>query len=213
VNRRVQEAIMDDDPLYHEGMRQLQDARDTRRLADRLEQVIVHDTFTADDRAFIESRPMFFVSTADAQGRPDCSYKGGLPGFVRVIDERTLAFPDYDGNGMYRSWGNLKVNPQVGLLFLDFENPRRIRVNGTARISADDPLLAEFPGAVFVIRVSALRIFPACPRYIHRMQMVELSTYAPKADYTPPVPAWKSFEVFVDALPARDRAPGEEGRS
>lgn len=200
---------MADDPLYHDGMRQLQDARDTRRLADRLEQVIVHDTFSADDRTFIESRPMLFVSTADAHGRPDCSYKGGLPGFVRVIDERTLAFPDYDGNGMYRSWGNLLVNPQVGLLFLDFENPRRIRVNGTARISADDPLRDQFPGAVFIIRVSAQRIFPACPRYIHRMQMVELSAYAPKADYTPPVPAWKSFEVFVDALPARDRVPGE----
>jgi len=197
---------MNDDPLYHEGMRQLQDARDTRRLADRLEQVIVHDEFTADDREFIESRSMFFVSTADAQGRPDCSYKGGLPGFVRVIDGRTLAFPDYDGNGMYRSWGNLLVNPHVGMLFLDFENPKRIRVNGTARIGEDDPLRVEFPGSVFIIRVSVERIFPACPRYIHKMQMVELSTYVPKSDYTPPVPAWKSFEVFVDALPARDRA-------
>ena len=196
---------MNDDPLYHEGMRQLQDARDTRRLADRLEQVIVHDEFTADDREFIESRSMFFVSTADAQGRPDCSYKGGLPGFVRVIDGRTLAFPDYDGNGMYRSWGNLLVNPHVGMLFLDFENPKRIRVNGTARIGEDDPLRVEFPGSVFIIRVSVERIFPACPRYIHKMQMVELSTYVPKSDYTPPVPAWKSFEVFVDALPERDR--------
>ena len=196
---------MNDDPLYHEGMRQLQGARDTRRLADRLEQVIVHDEFTADDREFIESRSMFFVSTADAQGRPDCSYKGGLPGFVRVIDGRTLAFPDYDGNGMYRSWGNLLVNPHVGMLFLDFENPKRIRVNGTARIGEDDPLRVEFPGSVFIIRVSVERIFPACPRYIHKMQMVELSTYVPKSDYTPPVPAWKSFEVFVDALPERDR--------
>ena len=117
---------MEDDPLYHDGMRRLQDARETRRLADRLKQTIVHPRFTDDDRAFIQRCAMFFVATADAHGRPDCSYKGGLPGFVRILDDRTLAFPDYDGNGMYRSWGNLLVNPHVGLLFLDFENPKRV---------------------------------------------------------------------------------------
>ena len=119
--------------MYHEGMRRLQDARDTRPIADRLREVTVRTAFTAEDRAFIERAPMFFLATADAAGRPDCSYKGGLPGFVRVLDERTLAIPDYDGNGMYRSWGNVLVNPRVGLLFLDFENPKRIRVNGAAR--------------------------------------------------------------------------------
>ncbi len=200
---------MVDDPLYHDGMRQLQDARDTRRIADRLEQVTVHDAFTAEDRAFIESCCMVFVATADAQGRPDCSYKGGLPGFVRVLDDRTLALPDYDGNGMYRTWGNLLVNPHVGLLFLDFEQRNRIRVNGTAHVSADDPVRATLPGAVFVVRVTAQRIFPNCPRYLHKMKLVEHSAYAPRADYTPPVPAWKTFEVFRDALPARDRPAGE----
>lgn len=196
---------MTNSPLYHEGMRSLQDARETRPLADRLEQVTVRSAFTAEDRAFISSRPMMFVATADAQGHPDCSYKGGLPGFVRVLDERTLAFPDYDGNGMYRSWGNVLVNPAVGLLFPDFETSRRLRVNGRATISADDPLLPEFPGAVFIVRVTAERIFPNCPRYLHKMQLVEYSTYAPRADYEPPVPAWKTFETFRDALPARDR--------
>jgi len=175
-----------------------------------MEQTIVHAEFTDEDRAFIELCPMFFVATADASGRPDCSYKGGLPGFVRVVDERTLAFPDYDGNGMYRSWGNLLVNPQVGLLFLDFENPRRLRVNGQARISADDPLRAEYPGSVFIIRVTAETIFPACPRYIHKMQLVELSAYVPQADYSPPVPAWKTFDTFRDALPARDLPNGND---
>ena len=111
---------MADDSVYHDGMRRLQDARDTRRIADRLQQVTLRSAFTDDDRAFIERCAMFFVATADAHGRPDCSYKGGLPGFVRVLDERTLAFPDYDGNGMYRSWGNVLVNPHVGLLFVDF---------------------------------------------------------------------------------------------
>jgi uncharacterized protein len=199
---------MTDDPMYHDGMRRLQDARETRRLADRLEKVIVRTTVSDEDRMFIERCSMFFVATADAHGRPDCSYKGGLPGFVRVLDGRTLAFPDYDGNGMYRSWGNVLVNPHVGLLFIDFENQKRLRVNGTAQISADDPLRAEYPGSVFIIRLTAQSIFPACPRYIHKMQLVELSAYVPKPDYTPPVPAWKTFDEFRDALPARDRTNG-----
>jgi len=199
------------DPMYHDGMRRLQDARDTRPLADRLEQVTVRKAFTEEDRGFIRRCAMFFIATADADGHPDCSYKGGLPGFVRVLDDRTLAIPDYDGNGMYRTWGNVLVNPHVGLLFLDFEQPKRLRVNGQAQLSSDDPLCADFPGAVFVIRVAADRIFPNCPRYLHKMQLVEPSVYAPRPAYTPPVPAWKTFDVFRDALPARDRGDGEPG--
>jgi predicted pyridoxine 5'-phosphate oxidase superfamily flavin-nucleotide-binding protein len=191
--------------MYHAGMRELQDLRETRPLADRLEQVVVRGAFTDEDRAFIERSAMFFIATADAGGHPDCSYKGGLPGFVRVLDERTLAIPDYDGNGMYRTWGNVRVNPHVGLLFLDFENPRRLRVNGSASIALDDPLRGECPGCVFVVRIAAERIFPNCPRYLHRMQLLEHSAHAPRPDYTPPVPAWKTYEVFRDALPARDR--------
>jgi predicted pyridoxine 5'-phosphate oxidase superfamily flavin-nucleotide-binding protein len=136
---------MDDDPMYHDGMRQLQDLRETRPLADRLEQVTVRTAFTDEDRAFIQRCPMFFIATAYAHGHPDCPHKGGLPGFVHVLDDRTLAIPDYDGNGMYRTRGNVLLNPHVGLLFLDFEHPKRLRVNGTARIAQDDPLLAEYP--------------------------------------------------------------------
>lgn len=196
---------MNNESMYHEGMRSLQDRRDTRRIADRLEAAIVHSSFTHDDRTFIQQCAMVFVATADDHGHPDCSYKGGLPGFVRVLDDQTLAFPDYDGNGMYRSWGNLLANPHVGLLFIDFEKQSRLRVNGTATISEDDELRSEFPGSVFVIRVKAEKIFPACPRYIHKMQLVELSEYAPKPNYTPPIPAWKQFDEFRDALPERDR--------
>lgn len=199
------------DDMYHDGMRRLQDLRETRPLADRLNQVTVRTAFTAEDRAFVERCAMFFIATADAQGRPDCSYKGGLPGFVQVVDDRTLAIPDYDGNGMYRTWGNVLVNPGVGLLFLDFEQPRRLRVNGTAELRQDDPLLANCPGAVFMVRVTAAQIFPNCPRYIHRMQPAGLSAYAPRADYTPPVPAWKTFDSFRDALPARDRPADGNG--
>lgn len=196
---------MSDNPMYHDGMRVLQDQRDTRRLADRLEQVTVRATFTSEDREFIERCPMLFIATADAHGHPDCSYKGGMPGFVRVLDEHTLALPDYDGNGMYRSWGNVIVNPQVAVLFIDFEHPRRLRVQGTAGITDDDPLRSEYPGSAFVIRITASRIFPNCPRYIHRMKLIEHSVYAPRAAYTPPVPAWKTFDAFRDALPARDQ--------
>jgi len=196
---------MADDSMYHDGMRRLQDLRETRPIADRLEQVTVHSAFSDDDRAFIERAAMFFIATADAQGRPDCSYKGGLPGFVRVLDERTLAIPDYDGNGMYRTWGNVLVNPRVGLLFLDFEKPRRIRINGTAQLLEDDPLRAEFPGAVFIVRVTADLIFPNCPRYLHEMKLLEHSVYAPRPQHVAPVPAWKTFKEFRDALPERDR--------
>jgi predicted pyridoxine 5'-phosphate oxidase superfamily flavin-nucleotide-binding protein len=196
--------------MYHDGMRRLQDLRETRRIADRLNQVTVHTAFTDEDRAFIERCPMVFVATADARGQPDCSYKGGLPGFVRILDDRTLAIPDYDGNGMYRTWGNVLANPHIGLLFIDFEQVKRIRVNGTACLDEDDPLIVDCPGAAFIVRITASKIFPNCPRYIHKMQLVEHSVYAPRPDHTPPVPAWKTRDVFRDALPARDRA--DEGK-
>ena len=190
-------------PMYHDGMREFQDRFDSRRLADRMEEKILRRSFTDEDRAFIDARALFFIATADADGWPDCSYKGGLPGFVRVVADDTIAFPSYDGNGMYRTVGNLRVNPRVGLLFIDFETPKRLRVNGIASIAADDPLQAQFPGAELVVRVRAEQIFPNCPRYIHRMQLVEQSPYAPRPEYVPPEPGWKQSEMFRDALPDR----------
>lgn len=197
---------MADYPLYHDGSRQLQDRFQTRRLADRLEEVIKHGVFTDGDRAFIESRPLFFLATADAEGRPDCSYKGGRPGFVRVVGPSTLAFPSYDGNGMFKSLGNILVNPYVGLLFIDFETPKRLRVNGRASIDEDDPLLADFVGAQLVVRVDVDTAFPNCPRYIHKMSVVETSAYAPAEGHTPPVPEWKTRPVFREVLPPGDPA-------
>jgi predicted pyridoxine 5'-phosphate oxidase superfamily flavin-nucleotide-binding protein len=197
---------MSDIALYHEGSRQLQDRFQTRRLADRLEEVIAHDVFTDADRAFIESRPMFFLASADAQGRPDCSYKGGRPGFVRVVGPSTLAFPSYDGNGMFKSLGNLLVNPHVGMLFVDFESPKRLRVNGRASVHEDDPLLAELVGAQLIVRVQVEAAFPNCPRYIHKMQIVEESPYAPCEGHTPPVPEWKTRPHFREVLPPSDPA-------
>src|ERR671932_395612 len=125
--------------MYHSASRQLQDRFDTRRLADRIEERIVRDYIDADDRAFIEARDMFFIATVDADGQPQCSYKGGDPGFVRVLDERTIAFPVYDGNGMYLTAGNLLQMRKVGLLFIDFEGRNRMRLNGAASVDEHDP--------------------------------------------------------------------------
>jgi predicted pyridoxine 5'-phosphate oxidase superfamily flavin-nucleotide-binding protein len=195
-----------DGRLYHAGSRRLQDAFDTRRLADRLEERKVVDHIDASDRAFIESLDMFFLATADEHGHPTCSYKGGDPGFVRVLDEHTVAFPCYDGNGMFLSAGNLLVNPAVGMLFICFERRRRLRLNGSASLDPDDELRAAYPGAQFVIRVRAREVFPNCPRYIHRHALVERSAFVPHADAEPPVPDWKRRDWARDVLPAGDPA-------
>lgn len=187
--------------MYHEGNRVLQDRFDSRRIADRLVEVLHRTAFSDDDCAFIENSTMFFLATADAAGRPDCSYKGGRRGFVRVIAPDTLAFPSYDGNGMFKSLGNVEVNAAVGMLFIDFEKPQRLRIQGVASIDLDDPLLATFPGAQLVVRVRAEHIFPNCPRYIHTMTPTELSCYAPGPGIEPPVPAWKQMDAFRDYLP------------
>jgi predicted pyridoxine 5'-phosphate oxidase superfamily flavin-nucleotide-binding protein len=194
---------------YHEGSRELQDRFDTRRLADRLEERFLSRGVIDDaDRAFIERMDMFFLASADREGRPDCSYKGGEPGFVRALDEHTIAFPNYDGNGMYRSIGNLMVNPHVGLLFIDFVSPRpsRLRLNGIASIDEHDDLRDSYPGAQFVVRVRATEVFPNCPRYIHRMALVERSRFVPRAGEAAPIPDWKRADWACDVLPAGDPA-------
>jgi predicted pyridoxine 5'-phosphate oxidase superfamily flavin-nucleotide-binding protein len=190
---------------YHEGQREFQDRYDTRRLADRLAEA-TSDTFSAELAAFIEARDMFFIASTDPDGSPDCSYKGGDPGFVRVIDEATLAFPVYNGNGMFRTVGNLAVNPRVGLLFVDFEKGTRLRVNGDATVDVDDPLQVSFQGALCVVRVRARAIFPNCRRYVHEYRKVSPSPFVPRGDVDPPVPDWKLDPWFEGTLPADDPA-------
>jgi predicted pyridoxine 5'-phosphate oxidase superfamily flavin-nucleotide-binding protein len=194
---------------YNDGSRRLQDRFDTRRLADRLdERYVRRAVIDAGDRAFIERMDMFFLATCDADGHPQCSYKGGDPGFVKVLDEHTVAFPNYDGNGMYLSMGNVLENPHVGMLFIDFtsERPSRLRLNGVATIDEQDPLRATWPGAQFVVRVKALQVFPNCPRYIHRMALVARSRFVPREENEVPVPDWKRTSWACDVLPANDPA-------
>jgi predicted pyridoxine 5'-phosphate oxidase superfamily flavin-nucleotide-binding protein len=196
-----------DDGMFHAGQRELQDRFDTRRLANRIEEVLVKDTISDHDKAFIEGRDMFFLATVDADGMPTCSYKGGDPGFVRVLDERTLAFPNYDGNGMYLSMGNAMDHGNVGMLFIDFEKQDRTRLDGVAHIELDDPLIGTWPEAQFVIRVEVRRVFPNCPRYIHKYQLVERSRFVPRpVDRPTPVPDWKRMDWACDYLAADDPA-------
>ena len=189
---------------YHDGHRRLQDEFESRRIADRLDE-LARTAFSEDDKAFIESCAFFFLATADEEGRPDCSHKGGLPGFVRVSAPDEIVFPDYDGNGMFRSLGNVTVNPNVGLLFINFEKPRRLRVNGTASFSHSDALLAHTVGAQLIVRVKARAIFPNCPRYIPTMQFVGPSKYAPRAGVEFPEPEWKSFPDFAPLVHPRQK--------
>jgi predicted pyridoxine 5'-phosphate oxidase superfamily flavin-nucleotide-binding protein len=193
---------MSDQGFYTAGHRALQDRFDTRRLADRLVEVTVSDHFTDAYRKMVSRAPFFWLATADADGWPDVSYKGGRPGFVRVLDDdRTVAFPSYDGNGMYRSMGNIVSNPKVGLLLIDFDRPKRLRVKGTAALHQDVELLAAWPGAELVVIVAVEKVFFNCPRYVHRMAVQELSEFAPGDAHDPPEPEWKSLPDFQPYLP------------
>ncbi len=190
---------------YHDGQRALQDRFDTRRLADRLAEATSSQISDA-HRNFIESRDMFFLATADSNGAPQCSYRGGEPGFVRVLDLHTIAFPDYDGNGMFLSMGNVGVNPRIGLLFIDFERGTRLRFNGVASIDPEDPLIASYPGAQFIVRVRGEAVFANCRRYVHHYALVERSPFVPSGLTDPPVPDWKLDPWFEGTLPQHDPA-------
>ncbi len=197
---------MGDSILFHSGNRVLQDQFDSRRISDRLEEKLTRTAFKPDDKTFIENASYFFLATADAEGRPDCSFKGGMPGFVRLTGPSELAFPDYDGNGMFKSLGNVVANPSVGLLFIAMHGkPQRLRVNGQASVSRDDPLLAQTVGAQLIVRVTVRAIFPNCPRYIPTMQLAEPSIYTPRAGTETVEPAWKAFGDFKDCVHPRQK--------
>lgn len=197
--------------IYGEQHRALQQKFDTLRLADRVDEVVVRPDLPDDHKAFIESRDMFFLTSVDHRGYPTCSYKGGAPGFVKVVDNKTIAFPNYNGNGMFLSMGNIIGNNKVGMLFLDFETPHRVRVHGIASIDQHDPLIAEFQGAELVVRVTVTETFINCPRYIHKYQRLQTSKYAPQAGCgTPSAPQWKRIDALQDALPERERDIAEK---
>jgi predicted pyridoxine 5'-phosphate oxidase superfamily flavin-nucleotide-binding protein len=196
--------------LFGEQHRELQDVFGTRQLADRIEEIACVTEFSDEAKAFIQAQDMFFLATVDHNGRPTVSYKGGAPGFVRVIDSQTLVFPSYDGNGMYMSMGNAAQNHEVGMLFISFEKPHRIRVQGRANVSSTDPLMPEFPGAELLVRVTLSEMWQNCPRYIHRHQKLETSRYVPKAECEAPLAGWKQVDIVQDVLLPADAERAEQ---
>jgi predicted pyridoxine 5'-phosphate oxidase superfamily flavin-nucleotide-binding protein len=191
-------------PFYRAAHRALQDDFDTRRLADVHQMSIVQGGIDDDRRAFIESRDFFFLSTVGDDGWPTVSYKGGPVGVVHVEDERTVVFPSYDGNGMFLSMGNIGATAKIGLLFIDFETPNRLRLHAEATIHTDDPAAERFPGAELVVRCRVENTFVNCARYIHPHTRVSASEYVPDADGAQPYPAWKRIDMIQPFLPASD---------
>ncbi|MDP6690940.1 MAG: pyridoxamine 5'-phosphate oxidase family protein [Alphaproteobacteria bacterium] len=185
--------------------RALQARFGTEKLSKMIEDVAVKDRVGGADKAFIESRDMFFLASVSADGQPTASYKGGDPGFVRVLDEHTVVFPSYDGNGMYYSMGNIANNAKLGLLFIDFETPHRLRLEGSAALDDDPALLASYPEAQLLVRIAVARVWVNCPRYVHRYQRIEASRYVPRQGQPAPLAAWKRIDEMQAALPARDR--------
>jgi len=197
--------------IYGTTHRALQREFDTERLADRIEQRLSRSALTDDDRAFVERLDMFFLATVDSAGQPTCSYKGGDPGFVRVLDPKTLAFPCYDGNGMFLSMGNIAAHAEVGLLFIDFASPKRLRVHGKARREPAGFAQPPWPESQFTVVVDVRQVFPNCPRYIHKQRIEEHSAFVPRAGVATPVPGWKRMDWAVDVLPASDPASDPDG--
>jgi uncharacterized protein len=195
--------------LYGEHHRELQDQFDSREIADVLAAVIIRPEIDDEAKAFIESRSFFFLSTVSADGQPTVSHKGGAAGFVRVIDPTTIVFPSYDGNGMFLSMGNIAGDGRIGLLFMDFERPHRVRAHAHAVVSSDDPMMSLYPGADLVVRATVTDIFVNCPRYITPHTPGAPSKYVPDADGNAPLPGWKKIDALQPFLPTRFRGVAE----
>ena len=201
--------MLTSDEFYTDTQRRLQKENDSERLAEVVVQSIVRDEIEPPHIPFIESRDFFFLATVDADGEPTVSYKGGPVGLVKVVDSRTLVFPNYDGNGMFKSMANIIDGKKVGLLFIDMETPNRVRVQGDASVSGDDPELARFPGANMIVRVAVTSCFLNCARYIHKHHRISESPYVPNKAGDQPYPSWKRIDVVQDSLPEKDKGKAQ----
>jgi hypothetical protein len=190
---------------YFEEHRALQQEFGTTKLAERLDTGWVHETISPEEAAFIGTRDMFFLSTVDPDGMPTVSYKGGAPGFVKVVDAGTLVFPGYDGNGMVYSMGNIAGQAKVGPLFIDFETPHRVRVQGHATLLRDDPLMAAYTEAKYLVRVAVTKAWVNCPRYIHKYRKAEQNRYVPVPETETPLALWKRLDMVQDVLTDADK--------
>jgi hypothetical protein len=195
--------------LYSNEHRVLQEKFGTTKLADMLDNNWVHGEIREEEREFIESCDMFFLSTVDPEGSPTVSYKGGPTGFVKVIGANTVAFPGFDGNGMFLSMGNIEGQGKVGLLFVDFVRPNRLRIQGTAHMVTDHPLMADYTEAKYLVIVEVTKVWINCPRYVHRFEKVDQSRYVPRPGQETPLASWKRLDLIQDVLPPDDRERAE----
>lgn len=198
------------DNFYGEQNRSFQDDFGTRKMADLLKEVIFNNEFDEDNKIFIEGLSSFFLTTIDHQGRPTVSHKGGDAGYIKIIDKNTLIFPSYNGNGMYLSMGNLNANPQVGLLFVSFETPRRVRMQGVATVSKDPALMAHYKEADLVVTVKLTELWINCPRYVPKYERVRESRYTPRENIETPLAGWKQIDGVEDALGNTDKDKKKE---
>ncbi len=196
--------------FYGEAQRALQASFDSTNMADVHAATIISDTISDEQRAFIESRDFFFLSTVNAEGWPTVSYKGGAPGFVKVSSEQSISFPLYDGNGMFLSGGNIEATAKIGMLFIDFERPDRLRLHATATLSQSPEVLDQFPGAQLVIEATVDNVFLNCARYIHKHQRIQDSPYVPDEDGQQPYASWKRIDLMQPFLPASDEGKAAE---
>jgi predicted pyridoxine 5'-phosphate oxidase superfamily flavin-nucleotide-binding protein len=194
----------DIDKFYSDSQKKIQAELGCENLANAMATAIVFEDIQQEHKQFISTRDYFFLSTVNANGEPTVSYKGGHQGFVKVLSATKLAFPSYDGNGMFYSMGNIAETTKIGMLFIDMETPHRVRLQGTATVTKDAGLMSEYPGANMVVEVEVTSVFINCARYIHKHKRLETSKYVPDAAGNQPFPAWKRIDFFQDILPADD---------
>lgn len=158
------------------AVKAVQTRRGSRAAYARMEEAGGWPT-TIDDglRAFIASQNSVFLATASADGQPYVQHRGGPPGFLRVLDDRTIAFADFQGNRQYITQGNLSENPRAQLFLIDYGTRRRIKLWGTARVVEDDPeLLAAVMPSGYHARAEQVIVFTVatwdanCPQHIPR---------------------------------------------
>ncbi len=201
--------MLTSDTFYSDDERELQRTHGTEKLANTVFDAVIRDEIEEPHVPFIESRDFFFLSTVNAAGEPTVSYKGGSPGVLSVLDPKTVIFPAYDGNGMFKSMGNIQSSGKVGILLIDFETPHRVRIQGNAKLSFDDPEIARYPGASMIARVEVTSCWINCARYIHKHKRVEPSPYVPAKDGSQPFPSWKRLDIMQDVLPEKDQGKTE----
>jgi len=163
------------DPFLHPGEIEAQTRYGTREaMRNKIEKIILRK-LEPDYADFIRPKEFFFIATADTRGRCDCAFRGidpeakrlGYPA-LRIENETTLLFPDYPGNGMFQSLGNLLTNPHIGMLFVDFQTSQRVRVNGGIKLIEDEAEARRLfgPPARRMVRVTIEEVFANCPRRV-----------------------------------------------